>query len=90
MSEIPVTISPGGRAYFTEGVLAYAGPWVHEVPLEDHTPLGELEYAVLLSEVDPGAGRARFQVVRLPINDYSPDNRLRMDQLITDLTVEDF
>ena len=24
MSENPVTISPGGRAYFTEGVLAYA------------------------------------------------------------------
>jgi AraC family L-rhamnose operon transcriptional activator RhaR len=37
MSEIPVTISPGGRAYFTEGVLAYAGPWVHEEPQEDHT-----------------------------------------------------
>lgn len=45
---------------------------------------------MLLSEVDPGAGRARFQVVRLPINDYSPDNRLRMDQLIADLTVDDF
>ena len=37
MSEIPVTISPGGRAYFTEGVLAYAGPWIHEEPQEDHT-----------------------------------------------------
>jgi AraC family L-rhamnose operon transcriptional activator RhaR len=37
MSEIPVTISPGGRAYFTEGVLAYAGPWVHEELQEDHT-----------------------------------------------------
>jgi AraC family L-rhamnose operon transcriptional activator RhaR len=37
MSENPVTISPGGRAYFTEGVLAYAGPWVHEEPQEDHT-----------------------------------------------------
>jgi AraC family transcriptional regulator, L-rhamnose operon transcriptional activator RhaR len=33
----PVTISPGGRAYFTEGVLAYAGPWVHEELQEDHT-----------------------------------------------------
>src|SRR4029453_6320536 len=37
MSEIPVTISPEGRAYFTEGVLAYAGPWVHDEPQEDHT-----------------------------------------------------
>jgi AraC family L-rhamnose operon transcriptional activator RhaR len=37
MSEIPVAISPGGLLYFTEGVLAYAGPWVHEEPQEDHT-----------------------------------------------------
>ena len=37
MTEIPVTISPGGRAYFTEGVLAFASPWVHDEPQEDHT-----------------------------------------------------
>jgi AraC family L-rhamnose operon transcriptional activator RhaR len=37
MSEIPVAISPRGRAYFTEGVLAYAGPWVHQELQEDHT-----------------------------------------------------
>jgi AraC family L-rhamnose operon transcriptional activator RhaR len=35
MSQMPVTVS-GGRAYFTEGVLAYAGHWVHEEPMEDH------------------------------------------------------
>jgi AraC family L-rhamnose operon transcriptional activator RhaR len=36
MSQMPVTVS-GGRAYFTDGALAYAGHWVHEQPMEDHT-----------------------------------------------------
>jgi AraC family transcriptional regulator, L-rhamnose operon transcriptional activator RhaR len=36
MSQMPVAVT-GGRAYFTEGVLAYAGHWVHEAPMEDHT-----------------------------------------------------
>jgi hypothetical protein len=61
-----------------------------EMPLSNHGMLGELEYTLLLSETAREAGRASFQVVRLPLNQYSPDNRLRMDQLIADLTVEDF
>lgn len=61
-----------------------------EMPLAHHNTLGELEYAVLLAETNPEARTADFQVVRLPITHYSPDNRLRMDQLIADLTVEDF
>jgi AraC family transcriptional regulator, L-rhamnose operon transcriptional activator RhaR len=36
MSRMPVAFT-GGRAYFTEGVLAYAGHWVHDAPMEDHT-----------------------------------------------------
>jgi AraC family L-rhamnose operon transcriptional activator RhaR len=36
MSQMPVTVS-GGRAYFTDGALAYAGHWVHERTQEDHT-----------------------------------------------------
>ncbi len=61
-----------------------------DMPLSNHSTLGELEYALLLSETEPEAGRARFHVVRLPLSHYSPDNRLKMDQLIADLTVEDF
>jgi AraC family transcriptional regulator, L-rhamnose operon transcriptional activator RhaR len=36
MSQMPVTVT-GGRAYFTDGALAYAGHMVHEAPMEDHT-----------------------------------------------------
>jgi AraC family transcriptional regulator, L-rhamnose operon transcriptional activator RhaR len=36
MSQMPVTVS-GGRAWFTDGALAYAGHWVHDEPMEDHT-----------------------------------------------------
>jgi AraC family transcriptional regulator, L-rhamnose operon transcriptional activator RhaR len=36
MTEMPVTVS-GGRAYVTDGALAYAGHWVHDEPMEDHT-----------------------------------------------------
>jgi AraC family transcriptional regulator, L-rhamnose operon transcriptional activator RhaR len=36
MSQMPVTVS-GGRAWFTDGALAYAGHWLHEEPMEDHT-----------------------------------------------------
>jgi AraC family transcriptional regulator, L-rhamnose operon transcriptional activator RhaR len=36
MSQMPVEVS-GGRAYFTDGTLAYAGHWLHEEPMEDHT-----------------------------------------------------
>jgi AraC family L-rhamnose operon transcriptional activator RhaR len=36
MSQIPVTVS-GGRAFFTDGALAYAGHHVHDEPMEDHT-----------------------------------------------------
>src|SRR5688500_2315794 len=36
MSQMPVTVT-GGRAFFTDGALAYAGHWVHEAPMEDHT-----------------------------------------------------
>jgi AraC family L-rhamnose operon transcriptional activator RhaR len=36
MSQMPVTVT-GGRAFFTDGALAYAGHWVHKAPMEDHT-----------------------------------------------------
>jgi AraC family transcriptional regulator, L-rhamnose operon transcriptional activator RhaR len=36
MSQMPVTVA-GGRAWFTDGALAYAGQWVHDEPMEDHT-----------------------------------------------------
>jgi AraC family L-rhamnose operon transcriptional activator RhaR len=36
MSQMPVEFS-GSRAYFTDGTLAYAGHWRHDVPMEDHT-----------------------------------------------------
>lgn len=86
------------RAVTEDGAVVVAEPgepggmevsWF-EMPLANHNTLGELEYALLLTEASPSEGRARFQVVRLPISRYSPDNRLRMDQLIADLTVEDF
>jgi AraC family L-rhamnose operon transcriptional activator RhaR len=36
MTELPVTVT-GGRAFFTEGALAWAGRWVHDGPMEIHT-----------------------------------------------------
>ncbi len=64
-----------------------------DLPLMNNRPLGELRYALVLAEAKPEKGqegRARLQLVRLPPAYYSVDNRLRVDQLISDLTLKKF
>jgi hypothetical protein len=61
-----------------------------DLPLVNNRTLGELKYALVLSGVDPRAGRAVLGVVRLPTTYYSVENRLRVDQMISDLTIQEF
>ena len=62
----------------------------YTLPLVNNTMLGELKYAVLLSAARPEAGQASVRVVRLPDTYYDTDNRLRVDQMINDLTAQKF
>jgi hypothetical protein len=61
-----------------------------DLPLMNNRLLGELRYALILDEAKPQEGRARLRLVRLPPAYYSVDNRLRVDQLISDLTLKKF
>jgi hypothetical protein len=61
-----------------------------DMPLVNNRTLGELKYALVLSGADPQAGKAVIDVVRLPTTYYSVENRLRVDQMISDLTVQEF
>ena len=51
---MPVTVT-GGRAFFTDGALAYAGHYVHEAPMEDHTH-SFVEIAVVRGDAVPVCG----------------------------------
>lgn len=62
----------------------------YTMPLVNNAMLGELKYAVLLVAARPEAGRASVRVVRLPDTYYDTDNRLRVDQMINDLTAQRF
>jgi AraC family L-rhamnose operon transcriptional activator RhaR len=53
MTDLPVTVT-GGRAFFTEGALAWAGRWVHDEPMEIHTH-AFVEIAIVIG----GAARHR-------------------------------
>ncbi len=61
-----------------------------DLPMMNHRTLGELKYALVLSATDSKAGTAVLDVVRLPMTYYSVENRLRVDQMISDLTVQEF
>lgn len=81
-----------------EGVTVKAGPMVldektityFDLPLVNNRTLGELRYSLVLLDADPEARKAVLAVVRLPTTYYSVENRLRVDQMISDLTVQEF
>jgi len=48
------------------------------------------QYSLVLLDVEPAARTVALAVVRLPTTYYSVENRLRVDQMISDLTVQEF
>jgi hypothetical protein len=74
-----------GPAPLDEKVLTY-----FDLPMVNNRTLGELKYALVLSSTDPQAGKAVLDIVQLPTTYYSVENRLRVDQIITDLTVQNY
>lgn len=92
----PITVTLHGLQ--ENGAAVKAGPTdldektitYFDLPLMNYRTLGELKYALVLSGVDLHARKAILDIVRLPITHYSVENRLRVDQMISDLTLQEF
>lgn len=61
-----------------------------DMPLVNNRTMGELRYALTLSSTDPREGKATLLAVRLPTSLYDVENQLRVDQMLSDLTLKEF
>lgn len=61
-----------------------------DLPMVNNRTLGELRYGLTLSSTDPEEGKAILTAVRLPTSHYDVENQLRVDQMLSDLTLKEF